>query len=444
MGQILALAARAEILRLKGSEAYIRLAGTYLPLVMAKAEADIAGCYLQSPTFSGAYKRLNGRLIKEELTHLNVLFKGRFDDEYVASVARLAAFYRQGEFGVRAHLNVLSIIAVCFRKRLLPRGRILVFGQSADLFDVVTRLFSFDSVSLSAADAALALSTERSRSERMEEAIAIFSSAITEVIASLGDASSMCTNSSTDLQSALEATTQRSKLTGLSVARIQQSMTDHLLAINTLTDATRIIDQEASRGRQLAQEAQSAIGRSEGSLHDLGSVLDRIGGLVRSISDIATQTNLLALNATIEAARAGEAGRGFSVVAQEVKTLASQTAQATVDIRRWIVEIASQKQKVISQAEDASRSISEATLATGLISEALIEQDAAAENLVKTFQQSTQGSDEIYHAVKAIDSAVTMISEQSGKLLAASGFLSKSAAGLNGCVQTFLDRVRSA
>jgi methyl-accepting chemotaxis protein len=68
------------------------------------------------------------------------------------------------------------------------------------------------------------------------------------------------------------------------------------------------------------------------------SVLDRIDAIAKNISGISGQTNLLALNATIEAARAGEAGRGFSVVASEVKSLAERSSGSTSEIAKLVTE----------------------------------------------------------------------------------------------------------
>src|SRR6202042_1069968 len=93
--------------------------------------------------------------------------------------------------------------------------------------------------------------------------------------------------------------------------------------------------------------------RTDATMQGLAENAARISVVIDLIQTIASQTNLLALNATIEAARAGEAGRGFAVVASEVKNLASQTAEATDEIRSQIASM----QAVTTSAVGAIRNI---------------------------------------------------------------------------------------
>ncbi len=92
------------------------------------------------------------------------------------------------------------------------------------------------------------------------------------------------------------------------------------------------IDRYVQESSDIAAEAVDQARQTDARIATLSQASDRVGAVVDLISAIAKQTNLLALNATIEAARAGDAGRGFSVVAQEVKQLAAQTAAATQEI----------------------------------------------------------------------------------------------------------------
>ena len=120
-------------------------------------------------------------------------------------------------------------------------------------------------------------------------------------------------------------------------------------------DTSKATDNSARRGINVMNDMTAKMGQLEQqmtaaveNINDLAKQSQVIGNIVQSISSIADQTNLLALNAAIEAARAGEQGRGFAVVADEVRQLASRTSAATVEI----VEVVSRNQQLSGSAVD--------------------------------------------------------------------------------------------
>ena len=121
----------------------------------------------------------------------------------------------------------------------------------------------------------------------------------------------------------------------------------------------------------------------------LAKAADQIGDIVTVINQIAAQTNLLALNATIEAARAGEAGRGFSVVAAEVKSLAMQTGQSTEQIGAKVAEIQSTTREVVSALTGVAEAIELLSGVSQSISAAIEQQRAATENFASGARETS-------------------------------------------------------
>ena len=140
------------------------------------------------------------------------------------------------------------------------------------------------------------------------------------------------------------------------------------------------ISEQMRRGSGLGREAVERANASRATIDALTKAADQIGDIVTVINQIAEQTNLLALNATIEAARAGEAGRGFSVVAAEVKTLATETGKSTEQIGAKVGEIQSATREVAASLGGVADIINQLSDVTEQVSAAIEQQRGASEN----------------------------------------------------------------
>ena len=157
----------------------------------------------------------------------------------------------------------------------------------------------------------------------------------------------------------------------------------------------------------------TVAGNLQGNMEELGAQAESIGGVMNVISDIADQTNLLALNAAIEAARAGEAGRGFAVVADEVRKLAEKTMSATHEVGTNISAIQTSARNNIEEVGNAVKSISEATELANASGDALAEiVDLASANssvvasIATAAEEQSATSEEINHSIEEINQVV--------------------------------------
>ena len=155
------------------------------------------------------------------------------------------------------------------------------------------------------------------------------------------------------------------------------------------------ISEKVRLGSGLGREAVARANASRATIDALAKAANQIGDIVTVINNIASQTNLLALNATIEAARAGEAGRGFSVVASEVKTLATQTGKSTGRIGAKVAEIQATTREVVAALSNVAETIDQLSDVTVSVSEAVEQQRDATESFAASARETSAATSDI-------------------------------------------------
>ncbi|MFV2060354.1 MAG: methyl-accepting chemotaxis protein [Gammaproteobacteria bacterium] len=220
---------------------------------------------------------------------------------------------------------------------------------------------------------------------------------------------------------------------------------------NAAADAAQQADTKASEGNSIVSKTIDLIDALAGEIEQASQVINRvekdsdsIGSVLSVIQGIAEQTNLLALNAAIEAARAGEQGRGFAVVADEVRTLASRTQESTQEIQTMIeslqsgtrsavevMELSREKAKTtVNQASEAGSALHSITAAVGEINQ-------MNNQIAEASQQQGQVAEEINVNIVNITDIATQTADGTDQLAAASGELATLSNNLQMLVARF-------
>jgi len=285
---------------------------------------------------------------------------------------------------------------------------------------------------------------QRERTAAIEQMIGDFRATVTAVIAAVTDnVSRMETTARTLSSIAAEADSQAraasasSEQTSSNVRSVAGATEELGASILEISDQAAQANSVVERATEIAQNADQLVGQ-------LSNGANRIGDVIKLIRAIAEQTNLLALNATIEAARAGEAGRGFAVVASEVKTLASQTAKATEEIATQIGAIQGSTAEAVGAIRAISGVMGDISRFTSTIAASVEEQSASTQEIGRNVHEAATGARELAGNMATVTEAIEETNRSATHVLDASHALSTQAGTLQQAVDQFLDRVAAA
>jgi methyl-accepting chemotaxis protein len=241
-------------------------------------------------------------------------------------------------------------------------------------------------------------------------------------------------------EQAATATTQMSQ-TVMDVAGNAHGMA------NSADNALTVARQGAEVVRKTVEEVHlisGAVSESAQFMTSLGGRSRQIGEIVGVINDIADQTNLLALNAAIEAARAGEQGRGFAVVADEVRKLAERTAKATTEIGVMIKAIQEETRKAVSSMNESMERVelgadlsNQAGRALEDIVRSVNELQEMVQHIASATEEMSTTSETISSDIESIASASKQTSRSSNEITEASSLLARLASELTEAAGNF-------
>ena len=282
------------------------------------------------------------------------------------------------------------------------------------------------------------------RREEMNGLADEFEANVKRLVTDVATAVGALSDSSQKLSEVADETTKQ-------VEVVQEASKSAAASVNTVASATEELSSsvgevanQAGTSSKLVAAAADSADRTNADMAKLSQAIAQISEVTTLIQDIAEQTNLLALNATIEAARAGEAGKGFAVVASEVKELASQTGKATERIDQQVQEIQETATQSLEGVQKIAEHLSNMTDAASAVAATAEQQGAATSDIASSAGLASQGTGQVTDSIDSIRGAATQTSQVSDEFRTAAQQLREQAGDLNRSVDAFIDKVRAA
>ncbi|MGY4302978.1 methyl-accepting chemotaxis protein [Bradyrhizobium sp. USDA 4369] len=285
---------------------------------------------------------------------------------------------------------------------------------------------------------------EQRRKSDMQKLAASFEAAVGDIVRTVSTASSDLEVAATGLSRTADSTQSLSSVVAVASEQASANVQSVASATTEMSTSVGEIARQVQEASRIADEAVKHAEKTDGQISELSDAANRIGDVVKLITDIAGQTNLLALNATIEAARAGDAGRGFAVVAQEVKALAAQTASATGDISAQITAMQGATQNSVATIKEIGGTINRIAEISAAIAAAIEQQGAATQEIARNVDQAAQGTTQVASNITEVNRGAGETGAASSQVLNSAQSLSRESSRLKNELDRFLGQLRAA
>lgn len=280
---------------------------------------------------------------------------------------------------------------------------------------------------------------QREAMHAMAEAFESSVQSVVEQVAQCSDTICRGLNGISEIATDTQGRTVRVENSSIGASQLSQQVAN---AAEELTKSVNEISEQTSASLTVALDANEAAEKASTTITTLSQNAERVGEVIQAINDIAAEINLLAINAAIEAVRAGDAGRGFSVVANAVKSLATQVSNATRTISAQIGEMQVATQYSVDAVMHIITIIDEVTKRSESVAAAVEEQSAVTREIAANIAQASGGVQQITKEIVSVKQGADNVQDTTTLVIRSAEDLSHQSTLLKEKVEEFLTVVR--